>query len=136
MFDKIKRYLILMREENGSYIKIKAIEIKNASQKEVKYGKNKTFAINLRKPTYTDKLKRYYYHDIDTMAPIPLIPQAPIITPEILDQLLSDKLVKDVSESMRESSFTMEIKNLIIGGLTGAGIMGFVLMILFYTGVL
>ena len=136
MFNKIKRYLILVRKINETYHRVKAIEIKGITQKKVKYGKDKSYAINLSKPTYISKLKRFYYHDIDSMAAIPFIAQAPIITPQILDQLLSDKLVKDVSESMKESSFSMEIKNLITGGLVGAGIMGFVLMILINVGVI
>ena len=135
-FIKEKRFIILVRKVDETYVFEKAVEIKSKyfAAKTYPIAKKRDIPINQSKPTYQKKLKKFYFHDVVTGAPLPFIPQDAIISPEQMNTLLNDKLIRDLHASMGEPK--LPIKDIILYIAVGAGVMGFVMMILVYTGVL
>lgn len=136
IFNKRKYIVYLGRKFNGTYHILRSVKLKNETAEIIRINKKRSFAIKLENPLFVSKNTTIYFYDIDTMTMISLIEVESHITPEDLDILINRKIVSQVASDLNESRFTIEMKNLILGSLVGAGIMGFVIMILLYLGVL
>ena len=132
---KEKRILYLLRKVHDVYYQEKIIKIKpkDFNRKEIAISKGRTIPINQSKPNKIYKMTKYYYHDIVDGAPIPFNPQDPIITPEQLNTLLNDNMVKELNQSMIPKP--TPIKDILMYIALGSGITGFIMMILIYLGV-
>lgn len=135
LIKKQKSYVRLCRVINGIPEIIKTIKLKKETQDEIRY-QERTYIIQRNQYTYKIKNLVYYFVNIDNEATLTFNELATPLTPEELDMILNRKVIGKVTGDLDESTFTIETKNLILGSLIGVGLMGFVMMLLMYIGVL
>ena len=131
---KEKRILVLCREINGTYHIQRAMKIKNFNAEKITIGKEDTVKINQNYPTFVKNVTRYYYHDVVSNTPLTFQQIEGIISTKQFNTLLDDKLVRDLTRSMIDKP--LDIKLMIMYIALGAGVTGFIMMILIYLGVL
>lgn len=132
---KIKRYGVLCRKTHGVYHVLKTIKIKNMNQKTIKYG-NSSYLLDQSKPSNAKGLNIYYYINIDDNCQMQFDSVSQIDS-VVLDTLISDKLVRSMTDSLKiESGFSMDLKNILIGLFIGIFAALTVMLILMQTGVL
>lgn len=148
MFKKEKSIIRLCRVINGLPHFLKSIKLKTETSDIIRYNK-RSYAIKREEPTYKIKNLTVYCLDIDTMDILALNNEKDVIevnvlpfkiiasamSPEELDILINRKIVSQITSDLNESTFSVEAKNMVLGAIMGAGIVGFVIMILLYVGV-
>lgn len=132
-WDKPKTLIVFLRDYNGVYHIIKKLKINDVTKDKVEF-KDGTYKLDQTLPAYANKKVTIYCFDIDKGFQLNFKKGA-TLDPKVMDLFISRNFVKDISSGLSPNTFTMEIKNLIIGGLIGAGFVGFILMIMIYMGV-
>jgi len=135
MFDKIKTSVILCRKINGTYHVLKTVKLKTLTQAKVRYAKN-TYTPNLREPTLKNNQFTYYYMDIDNNSILTFNEIKSALSPKDLDILVSRNFVSGIASDLNETTFSIEVKNLILGIFLGVFGAIAVIMILIQLGVL
>jgi len=132
---KQKYYVVLCRKIHGTPTIIRAKQVKNPNIK--KYtDKSGTYLVDFKNPTYMSGLKTYAFTDMDDNCPMPLN-SIPLLNAKMVDTLIKEANVVSLSNSLRtDSAFTVQMKNMITGGLIGGFGVFSVLMVLIQAGVL
>lgn len=125
MFEKIKYKLIFVRLEFSNLTIMKIVKIK--SIKKIYSIDNKTFNIDIEKPTLIDKLTRIYYLNYDSGSQLLFNEVKAILNPNELDEVVNNKLLHDLMNSTLDMKD--KIINLIIGAVLGAMISAFICLL-------
>jgi len=137
MFQMNKRKILvnLCREYNGIYQIEKVIRIKNDTAQKVRY-KDGTYKIDQKIPSFANKKgDKSYFFDMDSGSQLNFR-EIKNLDPKALDLFVSRDFVNQISTGLNPDAFSIQMKNFILGGVSVGAIVGFVMMILIYTGVL
>lgn len=134
---KYKYYAIFCKKEYGILKRLSKKKI-SATTKKVRYKKG-TYLLNMLFPTYARGLKVFYFLDVSgvqlltkTMAEIKNKQivfrgndKEPILTPEMMDKLVSQNIVSQLTSNLSGDAIKMNIISIVLGLIIGA-LVGFI----------
>ena len=123
-----KKYIIkFLIKEHGIYTVLKAKRF-NPLNKEINF-RDKTYIIDINIPTYRKTLKQFYFIDINKTENCQLIfyknKNDSIITPEIMDLIVSKSIIKQLTSNLTDTAFKMNLMYIIFGAIIG-GLIGWI----------
>ena len=144
MFKKKKYYAVFLVVQEGSYSRYKKKRFR-PSKNTVKISTG-TYVLDVSRPTYIKGLKLFYFINVEKAdGQLPLkkkikgkneIKDAQLsfkdrkseikITPRMLDDLISQHIIRDLSQNLGDNKTIFNIMTFIIGAITG-GAFGFII---------
>ena len=123
-----KKYIIkFLIKEHGIYTVLKTKRF-NPLNKEINF-RDKTYIIDINIPTYRKTLKQFYFIDINKTENCQLIfyknKNDSIITPEIMDLIVSKSIIKQLTSNLTDTAFKMNLMYIIFGAIIG-GLIGWI----------
>lgn len=124
--NKKKKYIaVFLIKDQNSY----SIEKKkrfNPSNKEITF-RNKTYIINPSISTFSKGLKKFFLIDINITSGHLLFRKGKesVITPEIIDMIISKKIIHQLTSNLTDTAIKMNIMMIIIGAVIG-GLIGWI----------
>ena len=123
-----KKYIIkFLIKEYGIYTILKSKRF-NPLDKEISF-RDKTYIIDVNNPTFKKTLKQFYFIDIDKTENCQLIfhkdKKTSIITPEIMDLIVSKSIIKQLTSNLTDTAFKMNLMYIIFGAIIG-GLIGWI----------
>lgn len=124
LFKAQKFKIVFLRKEYNT-TNIVGVKILSKTSDIIKLGK-KSYAIDYSKPAYNFKLEKIYLIDYELGGQISLDSSNACISPEKLDTIVSNKLIREITSGVLDNKFEKMmflIVGLIIGALVSAVIM-------------
>ena len=123
-----KKYIIkFLIKEHGIYTVVKAKRF-NPLDTKIDF-RNKSYIIDINIPTYRKTLKQFYFIDIKKTENCQLIfyknKNTSIITPEIMDLIVSKSIIKQLTSNLTDTAFKMNLMYVIFGAIIG-GLIGWI----------
>ena len=117
-----KKYIIkFLIKEHGIYTVLKTKRF-NPLNKEINF-RDKTYIIDINIPTYRKTLKQFYFIDINKTENCQLIfhknKNDSIITPEIMDLIVSKSIIKQLTSNLTDTAFKMNLMYIIFDAIIG-----------------
>ncbi len=112
---KKKRYIaVFLVSEQGTYsvLRLRRFSPSNLS---VRYGKGNATVINIHTPTYAKGIKLYYFIDIAKGQLNFKDKGKDVVNKELIDMVVRQSIVKQLTNSLREKLFGGQIMNILIG---------------------
>jgi len=127
MFNKKKRYLAIFLIKEQESFTIIGKKLFNPNNSSVSY-KGKAYIIQTDIHTYSKGLTHFYFIDMDTKQQLTFSkqPESNIIDTELVDSILSRKIIKQLTSDLGKIDYRMIFFYLIIG-LTIGGLIGFII---------
>ena len=123
--NKKKKYIaVFMLKEQESYTIQKRKKFNPLDKQKIRF-RNKTYLYNIAIPTYSKGLKQYFLFDINSTTGHLLFikNKESLITPEIIDDICSKHIIRDLTSNLTNQAFKMNLMmiflGLVIGGLIG-----------------
>ena len=125
IFKKRKKYYaVFLVNQTGSYSRIAKRRFKPTAQK-VRYRKG-SYIVDVSTPSYTKGLKIFYFYEIGKPAHMTFIEKDSVLSPKIIDMILSQKIVSELTTNLSGNAIKMNIITLVFGALMG-GAFGFII---------
>ncbi|MBD3197352.1 MAG: hypothetical protein GF317_20015 [Candidatus Lokiarchaeota archaeon] len=118
MFGKPKYIVILIRNKNNMYYRLKKKKIKDLTEPSVRY-KKKTYLVHLKHPTLIQRSKFYYFIDVDENRQYNFTPSDFLINPKDLDIYLSRSVISNLVSGLQVDKPGLALKSIILGGAIG-----------------
>jgi len=119
--NKYKAIFLLKREGSYSIIKKKRFSPTN---NKIRYKKG-SYPIDVSRPTYIKGLKMFYFIEVDKTQLFFESNKSSFITPKVIDMIMSQKIVSELTQNLSGSKAIMNIMTLIFGGVMG-GLIGYI----------
>ena len=121
--NKYKAIFLIKRE--GSYSIIGKRRF-NPSNKMIRF-KKASYIIDVSRPTFIRALKMFYFIEKDkTQLFFGKNTEGTGVSPQVVDMIMSQKIVHDLTTNLAGNAFAINIMTLIFGGLMG-GLIGFII---------
>lgn len=128
MLKKKKYIVIFLIKEQKVYTQIKKKRF-NPSKTEIRFNKDKTYPINISNYTFSKGLKLYFFIDTSIADNCQLSfvknGKKSLITPEIIDLLISEKIIHQLTSNLTDTAIKMNLMMIIIGAIIG-GLIGWI----------
>ena len=147
MFKKKKYYAVFLVVQEGSYSRYKKKRFR-PSKNTVKISTG-TYVLDVSRPTYIRGLKLFYFINIEKVdGQLPLVKKVKDkkgkvkivdaqlsfkdrkseikITPRMLDDLISQHIIRDLSQNLGDNKMIFNIMTFVIGAISG-GAFGFII---------
>lgn len=118
MFKKKKYIAVFLIKEQQSYSVIFKAKF-NPINKVLSY-KKRSYPIKIDFPTYIIGLKLYYFIEVDKGQIIFNNSKDPLIDPKLLDMLISQEIITQLTDNLSGNAFKMSVYNVLIGVIIGA----------------
>lgn len=134
-----KYYAVFCIKEQGIFDRIRKKRI-NPANKVVRFRKN-AYVIDFGFPTHRRGLKQYFFIDIEKGQSVAKHAkfkigesqvlfvnnekEKPIMSPKLLDMIVSQKIVGQLTSNLGDSAWRMNIMNIILGLIMG-GLIGYI----------
>ena len=123
MIKKEKYIVIFLIKQQELYKEVSRKKI-SKSIKKIRYNKNSLFPIKTSIPSFSKKLKSFFFIDINKgQLFFNKDIKNPILDPILLDDFVSKSLIKQLTMNLSDTTFKMNIMlvfiGLVIGGLIG-----------------
>ncbi|MFW9949619.1 MAG: hypothetical protein ACFFKA_05785 [Candidatus Thorarchaeota archaeon] len=122
---KVKYKLMLVRKEHNGINVIRYVNLKKIESL-IRF-ENRTFQINVEKPTIIQDKFRIFVVDIDSNAQIYLIGNEPLLNPDELDMIVSNKIINEITRGALDT-FKDKLINIAMGAIIGAMVAAVILM--------
>lgn len=123
MIKKEKYIVIFLIKQQELYKEVSRKKI-NKSINEIRYNKKKLYPINTSIPSFSKKLKTFFFIDINKgQLFFNKNNKNPILSPKLLDDIVSKSIIKQLTMNLSDTTFKMNLTlvfiGLVIGGLIG-----------------
>ena len=119
--NKYKAIFLIKREGSFSIKKKKRF---SPTKNQIRYKKG-SYPIDVSRPTYIKGLKLFYFIEIDKTQLFFSNEKSSIISPKVIDLIMSQKIVSELTTNLSGSKMAMNIMTLIFGGIMG-GLIGYI----------
>ena len=123
---KAKYFAIFVIQINESYSFVRRKRI-NPIKRKVRYSKTKLFVFQPEFPTYSNGLKVYYFFDLEHgQLLFNKTSDNHTINSNMIDDIMSKNIISQLTSSLGNSKFAMNLLQIIFGGITG-GMIGYII---------